>query len=123
MDFDDKAPVAALRSSLQRVQDDLSLPELVALLTIASEPGLSVNELSERISAPQQSTSRFVAILLQRYVTPVQSGDLRPFIVQQVKQDDPRSRALYLAERGQDVVNDILRAASRDLKESRHVGG
>lgn len=121
MSSDEDARLASLCAALKKVQDDLSLPQLVALLTVGLEPGLSVNELSERIGAPQQSASRYVSILLGRY-TDSAASDRRPFIIQGVKQDDPRSRALYLAERGRDIVNDILQAAALDAKESFHVG-
>jgi DNA-binding MarR family transcriptional regulator len=118
----DDARLAALCAALKKVQDDLSLPELVALLAVGVEAGLSVNELSERIGAPQQSTSRYVSVLTGRYPNSSTSTDRRPFITQGVKQNDPRSRALHLAERGREIVNDILQAAILDAKDAFHVG-
>lgn len=121
MDADDQFCLAKLCDALKKVQDDLSLPQLVALLAIASSPGLSVNELSERIGAPQQSTSRYVSVLTGRYADPAIGGDSRPFITQEVKHDDPRSRALFLAERGRNAVQSIFEAAS-SVEEVPHVG-
>jgi DNA-binding MarR family transcriptional regulator len=118
----DDARLAALCAALKKIQNDLSLAEFVALLAVGVEPGLSVNELSERIGAPQQSTSRYVSVLTGRYPNPSPSTDRRPFITQGVKQNDPRSRSLHLADRGQEVVNDILQAASLDAKDAFHVG-
>jgi len=107
-----RGTLGALRDALKTMQDDLSLPELVALLSVAAEPGLSVNDLAERIGAPQQSTSRFVAVLLRRYTSQTQSPDPRPFIVQTVSPDDPRRRALHLADRGKEVLAHIVDAAA-----------
>jgi DNA-binding MarR family transcriptional regulator len=117
----DQSRSASVGGALKKVQDDLSLPQLVALLAIGSTPGLSVNELAERIGAPQQSTSRYVSVLTGRYADPAIGGDSRPFITQEVKQDDPRSRALYLAERGRETVQSILDAANY-VEEIPHVG-
>ena len=111
----------SLRAALKQVQDELSLAQLIALFSIAAEPGLSVNDLSERIGAPQQSASRFVAVLLGRYSTPSTSPERKPLIDQMVKQDDPRSRALFLTERGRDIVNGILDAANPETKEHNNV--
>ena len=43
-----------LRTALDTISDQLSLAQVVALLTVALEPGLSVNELSERLGIPRQ---------------------------------------------------------------------
>lgn len=89
------------------VQAELSLPQLVALLTIAVEPGLSVNDLADRIGLPQQTASRYVAILLGRYETPGQSPP-HPLISQGVSEDDPRKRALFLTGLGENLVRRLL---------------
>ena len=56
-----------LAEALRPIQDELGLPQLLALLTIATEPGLSVNELAEHLELPQQTASRYVATLAGRY--------------------------------------------------------
>lgn len=96
-----------VRDALMAVQSELSLPQLVALLTIALEPGLSVNDLADRIGLPQQTASRYVAVLLGRYETPGQSP-LHPLISQAVSEDDPRKRALFLTAAGQALVRRLL---------------
>lgn len=93
-----------MRDALAGVQAELSLPQLVSLLTIAAEPGLSVNDLADRTGLPQQTASRYVAILLGRYETPGQSP-LHPLISQAVSEDDPRKRALFLTAAGEDLVS------------------
>ncbi|MCG6205835.1 MarR family winged helix-turn-helix transcriptional regulator [Rhodopseudomonas sp. HC1] len=80
-------------------QAELSLPQVLALIAIAKAPGLSVNELSERLEQPQQTVSRHVSVLLGRYqlsetVVP------RAFIRQEISTSDPRSRALFLSPNG-----------------------
>lgn len=121
MQPDDQSRLAGLYAALKKAQDDLSLPQFVALLAVASTPGLSVNELAERTSVPQQSTSRYVSVLMGRYSDQAAGTDNRPFITQEVKQDDPRSRALYLADRGRELIREILDAANSNV-EVPHVG-
>ena len=62
-----RTKLAGLADALHGVRAELGLPQLLALLTIANEPGLSVNELAERLALPQQTTSRHVAALSWRY--------------------------------------------------------
>ena len=53
--------LVALANALRPLQADLSLSQLLALIAIAVEPGLSVNELADRLNIPQQTASRHVA--------------------------------------------------------------
>jgi DNA-binding MarR family transcriptional regulator len=101
------AVLAALRS----LGSDLSLPLLVTLVAIARDPGLSINDLSDRIEVPQQTASRYVAILQGRYQ--LASGSANPFAGQpllslQVSANDPRRRALFLTPQGRTRLADIL---------------
>lgn len=104
----DQTRLAALKNALASVQDQLSLPQLVGLLTIAMEPGLSVKELADRMNLPQASTSRYISVLLGRYQGP-SGSPTAPLISQEVSTDDPRSRALFLNEHGCELLQDILR--------------
>lgn len=108
-----------MQSALATVQGDVSLPQLVALLTVAVEPGLSVNDLADRTGSPQQTASRYVSILLGRYETAAGSGPSQPLISQGVSNDDPRKRALFLTEAGAQLVSHLLPQAER---AKRNVG-
>ena len=102
-----KARLLSIREALMSVRPDLSRSQLVTLLTVALRPGLSVNELAEQIGAPQQSASRYSAVLLGRYQTP--DSDFRePLIIQEVNPDDPRRRALFLSDKGREVVAGMI---------------
>src|ERR1700741_1323289 len=91
----DKALLSAWLSALESIQDRMSLPQLTTLLTIALHPGLSVNEVAEKTSIPQQSASRYVAMLLGRYETLGAPQPQWPLIDQTVNLEDPRRRALF----------------------------
>ncbi len=120
MDLSDSEGLSLERLSrgLQALQSDLSLPQLLALLRIAVEPGLSVNELGERLGASQQTASRHVAALLGRYQGPSETGGdasrskLDPLILQEVSQMDPRRRALYVSSQGRAVLKKLVSTIS-----------
>lgn len=108
-----KLPVArleALIACLRRIEIDLSLPLLVTLAAIARYPGLSINELADRIDVPQQTASRYVGILQGRYHMLGQSSTFAnaPLLTTQVSVDDPRRRALFLTKVGQARLSSIL---------------
>lgn len=105
--------LAGLANALRVVQFELGLPQLLSLLAIAAEPGLSVNELAERVGLPQQTASRHVATLAGRYqgaFEPI-AGDgqtrlkLDPLITQEISQSDPRSRALFISRQGRALLD------------------
>ena len=103
----DQSRLIALSEALRPYQDQLGLSRLVCLLTIAAEPGVSVTELADRISAPQASTSRYVSLLLGRYQE--EKGEIpTPLISQEVSKERPRQRALFLSHRGSALVASIL---------------
>ncbi|MCX4194118.1 MarR family winged helix-turn-helix transcriptional regulator [Methylobacterium oryzae] len=104
LEADDAQRLRDLRDAIAAAGDELSLPQLLALLTIAAEPNLSVNDLAERMGVPQQSASRFVAVLLGRYQSASGAGPKEPLIDQGVSLTDPRKRALTLTPAGQDLV-------------------
>ncbi len=104
----------SLLAALQKVSDELTLDQVTALLTIAVEPGLSVNDLAERLGIPQQTISRHVGVLLGRYQQDAQGADARPFVVQEINQSDPRRRALALSERGRELIAALSPAVSQE---------
>jgi DNA-binding MarR family transcriptional regulator len=109
----DLLQLAALRSALAPLQTEVSLPQLVTLMTIALEPGLSVNELADRIGAPQQTASRYASVLLGRYKDPsdIGGGQAKAALISQVvNASDPRSRALHLTPRGWAFISELLGA-------------
>lgn len=111
--------LSSLRSSLGKLQDTISLPQLVALLCVGVEPGLSVNELAERMGIPQQTASRYASVLLGRYESPTTAQPKEPLVTQGVSQRDARSRALYLTAAGQEVL--VALASSLNSHTKRNV--
>lgn len=105
--------LAALANALRPLQADLSLSQLLALIAIAVEPGLSVNELADRLNIPQQTASRHVAGLLGRYqLASAEAADARskmdPLIKQEINSEDPRRRALFLSDDGQRLLEKFV---------------
>jgi len=86
-------------SALQSIEHDLSLPLMLTIVAIAREPGLSINDLADRVGVPQQTASRYVSILQGRYQSASGSETKfarRPFVSWEVGSGDPRRRALFL---------------------------
>jgi DNA-binding MarR family transcriptional regulator len=98
----------AIRDALLALHKQMSLSQLVALLTIHSYPGLSVNDLADALDVPQQSASRHVAFLTGRYQLEPADQPPEAFVMQQINHNDPRSRALYLTDEGLSLVNKFL---------------
>lgn len=91
--------------------EGLRLEVLTGLLTIAVEPGLSVNELADRLQVPQQTASRYAAVLLGRYQEANAATGRPPkwpLVVQEVHAEDPRRRAMFLTDRGKEFVDVLL---------------
>jgi DNA-binding MarR family transcriptional regulator len=108
LDADQLSRLMNIRSALTSVQEKLALTQIVTLLTVALEPGISVNELAERTGMPQQSASRHAAVLLGRYQNSLSAEPLEPLITQLVNIDDPRKRALFLTAAGVSLVRKFL---------------
>lgn len=93
-----------LLGALKGESDTLTLPLLMTLLAVGRKPGISVNELADEIGSPQQTASRYVAILQGRYQSVASQTDAfvrAPLIALEVSADDPRRRALGLTRAGQ----------------------
>ncbi len=106
----------AVFDALKPWQSAISLSQALALIVIARHPGLSVNELTEKLDQPQQTVSRHVAILLGRYQTS-ETIEPRAFIRQEINVNDPRSRALFLSREGHALLKAL--AASSPKTTSR----
>jgi DNA-binding MarR family transcriptional regulator len=99
--------VQYLRAVLKAVPNGVGLGQLAALLAVAAE---AVNDLSDRIDAPQQTASRYVAQLIGRYQDDFGQNQPIPLVEQRVSVADPRKRALYLTPHGREVVKAIIAA-------------
>lgn len=97
-----------LRNALMEVQGQLSLPQLVVLLTVRIEPGLSVNDLAETLGIPQQSASRYVSMLAGRYQTEPHQPLFEPLLLQKISDTDPRSRALHVTAAGEALLKTLV---------------
>jgi DNA-binding MarR family transcriptional regulator len=106
-----------LEALLAAVPGDLALPQLRALVAIAAEPGISVNELAQRIDVPQQSASRYVSVLLGRYQDPMAGPQTRILVEQRISEEDPRRRALFLTLEGTTLLTNIVYAAFGGLQQ------
>jgi len=90
---------------------DLNLALALTIVSVARSPGLSVNELAEHMDVPQQTASRYAAILQARYELP--GGDTNsfarnPLLSLEVCANDPRRRALFLTPHGRTRLEQIL---------------
>lgn len=98
-----------LRAALANVADDITLPQLLTLVTVALEPGLSINELAASIDTPQQSASRYASTLLGRYADALNGQAREPLLEQKISLSDPRKRALFLTEAGRKIVSELVK--------------
>lgn len=108
--------VDALIRIVRSLEPDLNLQLALTLLVVARQPGLSVGELADQIQSPQQTASRYVAILQGRYELPGSDGNSfarNPLLSLEVSKQDPRRRALFLTTHGTKRLNRILDATSR----------
>jgi DNA-binding MarR family transcriptional regulator len=126
-----QANLACLASALRLLRAEIGLPQLLALLTIAIEPGLSVSQLADRLGLPQQTASRHVAVLAGRYqgmFGPIDTENpegSKPdsLITQEISQSDPRSRALFISVHGRVLLEAMARHLTRVTDVSVRQGG
>jgi len=110
---DASAPIGGierLQQILAAVPITLGLPQLQAMVAVAASPGLSVNELAERLNVPQQTASRYVAQLTGRYQEFEEKDEPQPIVEQRVSLSDPRKRALYLTWYGRTAIEKLIAA-------------
>jgi DNA-binding MarR family transcriptional regulator len=113
----DPEAVERLLRAFLPIEATLGLPLLLTLAAVAREPGLSVNDLADRISAPQQSASRYVATLQGRYATTGRELGPMPLVAIEISAADPRKRALRLTPAGSARLSCVLAALFQDTKE------
>lgn len=109
--------LSALSNLLEWVESDLGLPLSRTLVAVSLQPGLSVNELAERLGVPQQTASRYVAILQGRYEapsTPLTVSARTPLLTLEVSQVDPRRRALFVTPEGEKRIGKLIAIYLRD---------
>jgi len=110
-DANEKRRLQALQKALRIIEDDLSLPLLLTLVTVTLNPGISVSELAEHIEIPQQTASRYMSTLLGRYQMPgndANSFAQAPYLSLEINNEDPRRRALFVTAKGKAKVSKII---------------
>lgn len=110
--------IRALRDGLIPLGERINLTQLLALITVAAEPGLSVNELADRLGLPQQTASRHVSILLGRYASINEGERGPPLLTQAVNENDSRSRALFLTDDGARLVSELVSNITSSVERS-----
>jgi DNA-binding MarR family transcriptional regulator len=106
----DLVQCAALNEGLKKAEPELSIPLLRTLLAVAVNENLSVNELADHIEVPQQTASRYVAILQGRYQTSEAGASLAraPLLTHRASSTDLRRYELVLTPKGGARVQAIL---------------
>jgi DNA-binding MarR family transcriptional regulator len=105
------AALQGIARLLEQVDRELGLPLCRVLLQAALHPGLSVNELADYIGVPQQTASRYVAVLQGRYelpTTPSIVSARTPLLTLEISQLDPRRRAIFLTPEGMKRIEKLL---------------
>lgn len=117
--------LAAIASLLEQVDGDLGIALSRTLLQTALRPGLSINELAEYLGVPQQTASRYIAVLQGRYEQSSVSLTVsarKPLLTLKVSQIDPRRRAIFLTTEGKKRIDKLLTDYSRDHEKHSGVG-
>jgi DNA-binding MarR family transcriptional regulator len=110
---------------LHQIDDELGLQLNRALLQVALYPGQSINELAQRLAVPQQTASRYVAVLQGRYELPSASSSViarNPLVTLEISGTDPRRRAIFLTPDGKKRINRLLTEYRRDDEQYFRVG-
>lgn len=100
----------AFDAALKVAEPDLGIPLLRTLIAIYLNPNLSVTELAETIGVPQQTASRYVAILQGRYQTmdATSSFSRDPLLTTRPSSSDLRRYELVLTTRGVTKIEAIV---------------
>lgn len=116
--------LSATAALLDHVDRNLGLPLTRTLILAAQRPGLSVNELAEFLGIPQQTASRYVAVLQGRYELPSMSSTVsarNPLLTLEVSQLDPRRRAIFLTPEGKKRIEKLLAELPRHHEQHARV--
>lgn len=117
--------LSALSHLLEQVDSDLGLPLSRTLIAVSLQPGISVNELADRLGVPQQTASRYVAILQGRYEAPSIAAAVSartPLLALEISQVDPRRRALFLTPEGERRIDKLIANYMRDYEHHSGIG-
>ena len=108
--LDIRTAAAALDAGLKVAEPDLSIPLLRTVIAVFLKTDMSVNDLADTIGVPQQSASRYVAILQGRYQTSdgASSFTKAPLLMSKPSPTDSRRNELALTPHGEDRLNEIL---------------
>lgn len=99
----------ALDAGLRAAEPDLSIPLLRTLVAVSLNAHLSVSDLAELIRVPQQTASRYVAILQGRYQASENTSSFtrRPLLTHIASATDLRRYELALTSHGVSRLNSI----------------
>jgi DNA-binding MarR family transcriptional regulator len=117
--------LSAVATFLGLVDRDLGLPLSRTLLQAALHPGLSINDLAEQLGVPQQTASRYVAVLQGRYELPSVSSSVSartPLLTLEISQHDPRRRAIFLTPEGEKRIEKLLSEYPRNHEQHSRIG-
>jgi len=105
-----KSRYLSLDAGLKLAEPDLSIPLLRTLIAVSMNPHLSVTELAELIKVPQQTASRYVALLQGRYQSSESSSSFArdPLLTTKPSLSDLRRYELVLTPRGTARLDAIL---------------
>lgn len=106
-----RAAAAAFDAGLKVADPDLSIPLLRTLIAVFLKEDMSINDLADAIDVPQQSASRYVAILQGRYQTSDGHGNSftrAPLLTHKPSPGDLRRYELALTSRGLARLHKIL---------------
>lgn len=114
------APTVAWMNSLidvidvyREIHPDMTLNQLVVLMAVAANHGISQKELAETVGLADSSVSRILAVLGEHG-----SRGTGPFnLVYMVSSDtDRRQRNVYLSKKGQALTSKVISIVSKGLK-------
>ena len=98
-----------LDAGLKAAEPDLSIPLLRTLIAVFLNTNLSINDLAEAIGVPQQTASRYVAILQGRYQPSDSNSFVRaPLLTHKPSPGDMRRYELKLTPHGAKRIDKIL---------------
>lgn len=105
-----KDQLEALNEGLKVAENDMSIPLLRTLIAASLNPHLSVTDIAQVIGVPQQTASRYVAILQGRYQTAESASAFNrgPLLSHKPSANDLRRYELVLTPRGNARLDEIL---------------
>jgi len=98
---------------LRETYPDMTLNQVLVLLLVAANPGISQREIMDRTGLADSSASRIVALLGEHG-----NRGSGPFHLIELREDlkDRRSKLLHLTKKGQGLITKITNALARGQK-------